>query len=213
MAVGRALDEHHRRQVVNVPVARDLDQARHLAPDQGLHPLLRLLAVVDLGPGIASPQPVHLAVVVRHGVVVLDAVREQQLHALLARLPPGSDDSARGLAAELGEQAVRLVEDVALLLEGHVGRVLVAVAMQADLVAGVADCSALLGEGLKGVAGDEPGGLDVVFLKELQQAHGADMAGPEAYDTEPTMVSYRPAQSPTRAAVPLLMSLTLSAPP
>src|SRR5918997_4648457 len=41
-AVGgrRGLYEHHRRQVVEVPVAPDLDEVDLLAPHQGLHPLL-----------------------------------------------------------------------------------------------------------------------------------------------------------------------------
>src|SRR5207244_13555480 len=50
VAVRGALDEHHRREVVEVPARRDLDQVGLLAADERLHPLLRLLRVVDLRP-------------------------------------------------------------------------------------------------------------------------------------------------------------------
>lgn len=115
-----------------------------------------------------------------HRVVVLNAVREQQLRALLARLPPGDDVSPRRLSAEVREQAVRLVEDVALLLDGHVDGVLVRVPVQADLVAGIPHHRALLREGLERVARDEPRGFDVVLLEELEQAARADGAGEHA---------------------------------
>lgn len=74
MTVGRPLDEHMRRQIIQIPVRRNLNQAGFLALDQRLHPLLGLLAVVDLGPCVVSPQIVRLAVVVAHAVVVLNSV-------------------------------------------------------------------------------------------------------------------------------------------
>ncbi len=51
-----------------------------------------------------------------------------------------------------------MVEDVGLLLPAHRDRVLVAVAVHADLVAGGDDLLELLGEGLDRVARQEPGG-------------------------------------------------------
>src|SRR5258706_221222 len=39
VAVGRRLDEHHRREIVEVPAARDLDQVGHLAALQRFHPM------------------------------------------------------------------------------------------------------------------------------------------------------------------------------
>jgi hypothetical protein len=58
----------------NIPAARDFDKSGLLASDQGLHPGFGFLRVVDFRPGVACPQPVHVGVVVRHRVVVLDAV-------------------------------------------------------------------------------------------------------------------------------------------
>lgn len=56
-----------------------------------------------------------------------------------------------------------------------------AVAVQADLVAGVGDHAALFRESLEGVAGDEPGGFDVVLFKHLEKATDADRSGEEAW--------------------------------
>lgn len=77
VTVGRFLDEHVRRQIIQIPVRRNLNQACILALDQRLHPLLGFLAVVDLGPCVVGPEIVRLAVVVAHAVVVLDSVRQQ----------------------------------------------------------------------------------------------------------------------------------------
>lgn len=73
------------------------------------------------------------------------------------------------------------VHDGRLLLERHGDRVLVAVAVQADLVARVCDHPALFGEGLERVAWDEPGRFDVVPLEHGQQAAYADRACEEAW--------------------------------
>src|SRR6266545_1725262 len=58
VAVRRGLDEHHRRQVVEVPARRNLDQVGFLAAHERLHPLLRLLRVVDLRPRVSDPHVV-----------------------------------------------------------------------------------------------------------------------------------------------------------
>lgn len=129
MTVRRALDEHHRRQVINVPIPRDFYKSSILAADQRLHPSLRLLAIVDLGPSVACPKPVHLAVMMGHRVVVFDPVRKQQIRHLLARLPPGRHDAPRRFAAEFCQHAVRLVQNVLLLLGSHVAGILMAVAV------------------------------------------------------------------------------------
>lgn len=55
------------------------------------------------------------------------------------------------------------------------------VAVQADLVAGVAYLSAFCREGFEGVARDEEGGFDVMFGEEVEESRGADVAGPEAW--------------------------------
>ena len=109
MAVRGLLDEHHGRQVIDVPVPRNLHQARILAPDQRLHPSLRLLRIVDLSPRVSHAQPIHLTVMVRHGMVVFDSIGEQHVRHLLARLPPRRDDPTRRFAAEVGQHVVGLV--------------------------------------------------------------------------------------------------------
>lgn len=117
----------------------------------------------------------------RHGMVVLDAVAEQQLGTLLAGLPPRSDAPSRRLPAELGQELPRLVEHVSLLLHGHVCGVLMGVAVQPDLVAGVAHHGAFFRERLQGVSGDKPRCFDVVLVKQFQYAARPDGASPEAY--------------------------------
>jgi len=64
VAVGTLFDEHHGRQVIDVPASRNLDQASLFTSDQRLHPRFGLLGVVDLRPGIASTKPVHVGVIV-----------------------------------------------------------------------------------------------------------------------------------------------------
>lgn len=71
----------------NIP-SRNLHKTCFFALDQGLHPFFGLLGVVDLGPRVTSPKPIHLAVLVAHGVIILYAVRQKKLGAFLARFPP-----------------------------------------------------------------------------------------------------------------------------
>ena len=75
-----------------------------------------------------------------------------------------------------------LVHDSSLLLQRHGDGVLVAVAVQSDLMAGVGDHAALLWESLERVAGDEPCGLDVVLFKHLEQSPDTDRSGEEAWE-------------------------------
>jgi hypothetical protein len=74
VTVGSTLDEHMRRQIIEVPICGDFDQASVLTLDQWLHPLFGLLGVVDLGPGIIRPQIVRLTILMAHAVVVLDTI-------------------------------------------------------------------------------------------------------------------------------------------
>lgn len=55
MAVGCFLDEQHGREVVDVPVGWDFHQTRLVALDQGFHPFVSLLGVVDFGPAVSGP--------------------------------------------------------------------------------------------------------------------------------------------------------------
>jgi hypothetical protein len=74
-----------------------------------------------------------------------------------------------------------LVHDSSLLLQRHGDRVLVAVAVQPDLMACVGDHAAFFWERLERVAGDEPCGLDVVPLEHLQETADADRSGEETW--------------------------------
>lgn len=89
MAVRRRLDEHHGGKIIDIPVRRNLNESCFLARYKRFHPLLGLLRVVDLRPGVARPQIVRLTICVAHAVVVLDAIRKEELGALFAGLPPG----------------------------------------------------------------------------------------------------------------------------
>lgn len=65
------LNKHHRRQVIRIPTGRDLTQTRGGSGFERLHPVVRVLLVVDRDPFVACAQPVALAVVVREAVVIL----------------------------------------------------------------------------------------------------------------------------------------------
>jgi hypothetical protein len=121
-----------------------------------------------------------VVVVVHQRVVVLDAVLQQQLVGDVRELPPRRDVAGRALARDLLDQLDALQEDGLLLLARHRDRVLVRVAVHADLVAALDHHPGLLGEGLDRVAGDEPRRLDAVALEQLQQPRRADLAGEEA---------------------------------
>ena len=147
MAIWRALDEHHWRQIIDIPVRRDLHKTRLLAVDHGLHPLLRPFGVVNFGPCVARAQVVGLAVFVGHAVVVFDTVVQEELGAFFACFPPVSisvtlfrnitegcdlpwrNTSSRWLAHKFSQHPVRLIEDVPLLLDCHVLWVFVGVSM------------------------------------------------------------------------------------
>lgn len=70
--------------------------------------------------------------------------------------------------SELLDEFVALVHDGGLLLQVHGDGVLVAVAVESDLVACIGDHTALFWEGFQRVARDEPGGGDVVFGEEFE---------------------------------------------
>lgn len=80
---------------------------------------------------------------------------------------PGGNATLRRLAAELSQHTVGFVQNISLLLNGHVFRVLVRVSVKSDFVAGVPDRRHLLWEGLQGVTGNEPGRFDTVLVEHL----------------------------------------------
>ena len=126
MTIRNGLHEHHWGQVIQIPVGRDLNHARFLASDQRLHPCFSLSLIIDFRPLIPGPEIIRLAVLMRHRVVIFDAIGEKQLRRFLTNFPPWSDRATRWLAvAKLSEQLVRMVEDISLLFQRHGVRVLV----------------------------------------------------------------------------------------
>jgi len=143
-----------------------------------------------------------------HRVVILDAVREQQLRSFAASLPPRSDAAFRRLAAELGQHLICLVQHIALLVDCHVIRVLVTVSVQSDLMVFVSNCCTILWECLERVSGDEPCGFDVVLVEQLEQSLHTDGASEYSCRDSQTRQMTR-----WEEELPLLMSLVESSPP
>lgn len=56
------------------------------------------------------------------------------------------------------------------------------VPVQTDFVTAVSDQGAFFGEGLEGVAGDEPGSFYIVLLEEFEKAADADCACEETWE-------------------------------
>ncbi len=162
-----SLDEHHRRQVVEVPVARNLHEVNLLAAHERLHPLFRALGVVDLGPGVTLAGPVGREIPVLEAVVVLVAELQQEVVRDVRDLPPRGDVADRLASREVLDQPDALLQNVPLLLRGHGDRVLVRVAVAADLVPLIDDPLDLIRKGLDRVTGDKPRGPHVVFLEEI----------------------------------------------
>jgi hypothetical protein len=72
----------------------------------------------------------------------------------------------------------------------------------------IPDQCALFGEGFEGVAGDEPGCFDVVFLEKVEEADGANMAREETYCA--VIILKKRIRV---VCAPRLISLALSSPP
>lgn len=149
MGVRISFYEHHWRKIVDIPRAGDFNKPCLLPLHQWLHPFLGLLRVIDFGPRIPCAEPIRLTVMVRHGVIILNAVAEHELGPLLARLPPGGNRATRRLAAEVCQHLPGLIQNVSLLLKGHIDWVLMAIAMEANLMTGIANHGALLWERLQ----------------------------------------------------------------
>lgn len=199
MAIRRLLDKHHGRQIIDVPVGRDLYEASLIAFSHGLHPFVRFLRVVDLGPVVAGTKIVGLTVLVAHAVIIFDAIIEEQLGALFAGFPPRfsllgfvyryylrrrqvlpwRNATSRWLSSKLCQHPVRFIQDVSLLLDGHILRVLVRISVESNFVARIANSRHLLRERFQGVAWDKPCCLDAIFVEELQQSLSSHRGRPD----------------------------------
>jgi hypothetical protein len=118
--------------------------------------------------------------VVHQAVVVGDAPLHQYLDRGRRDLPPRRDVAHRPAPPVLLNQADALVEDRLLLLAGQGERVLVAVPVQADLVAGGGDHVGLAREAFDRVAGYEPRLLQAEAVEEPEQARHPHLGGENA---------------------------------
>lgn len=64
-----------------------------------------------------------------HRVIIFNAIGEHQLGAFAARLPPRSYTAPWWLPTEVCQHSIRLIQDVFLLLEGHIHRIFTASAL------------------------------------------------------------------------------------
>ena len=69
MGVWRLLDEHHRWQIVKVPIGWNLHKAGLCASFERMHPMGWVFLIVDRCPRIAGAKPVGVAVLVRERMV------------------------------------------------------------------------------------------------------------------------------------------------
>src|SRR5215813_6070211 len=109
-------------------------------------------------------------------VVVQNPLLEQQLVADRAELPPWRDIADRLTALEPSNQFDTFVEHGLFLDRGHRDRVLVRIAMNADLVAGPGHRLHLLWKRLDRMTGDEPGRLDPEAAEQVQEPRLSDLA-------------------------------------
>ena len=98
MTIRRFFDEHHRRQIIEIPVGGDLDEVRLFPTHQRSHPLRRRPRVVDFRPAIANTDIVRMEVVMHEAVVVAKAMFQQQLIRDVGELPPRRHIAGRPLS-------------------------------------------------------------------------------------------------------------------
>ena len=172
--------EHHRRQIVDIPVGCDIDEVDFLAVLQGMHPFLGGLGIIYRVPAVAHFGIEGLEITVALAVVIGEAVLEQQCGGRVRHFPPRGHIAARGFARQALDQVYRLDQNVFFLAGRHGDGVFVQIAMRAHFVTVFDDHFHFLGESLQRVAGNEERGLQIVFLEQAQQARNAHFCGEDA---------------------------------
>src|SRR4051812_38200128 len=180
VGVRRLLDEHHRRQVVQIPASRYFDQVRLHAALQRLHPFPRFFGIIDQRPAVADAHVVRLEILVHQAMVVFDASFQQQFVGDRAELPPRRDVAGRATARYLGHEVDTFVQDLLFLLAGHRDRIFMGVAVNANFVTRLHYHGSLFRESFDRMPGDEPGGLDAEALEQVDQTRHADFAGEQS---------------------------------
>src|SRR5206468_360761 len=79
VTVRSLLNEHHWRQVIEVPVRWDLDEIRLPTAHEGVHPLRCGFAVVNFCPSVADADIVGMKIIVHEAVIIGEAMLEEQL--------------------------------------------------------------------------------------------------------------------------------------
>ena len=74
MTVRGFFDEHHRRQIVDVPVGGDIDEIDFLAMLEGFHPFVGLLGIVDQRPAVADAGIKRLEIAIALAVIIFEAM-------------------------------------------------------------------------------------------------------------------------------------------
>src|ERR1700722_3136606 len=169
-------DEHHRRQIVDVPVCGNFNEIDFLTVLKGFHPVFSLLGIVDQRPAVADPCVKWLKVAIALAVIIFESVFLQERRGRRRHLPPWRDVAAGFLAAELLDDLNGFQEDRLLLFGRHRDRVLVRITVRANLVTLLDDLPTLVRKGVDGMPRNEERGLQLVFLEQVQQADDADLA-------------------------------------
>src|SRR5580700_1701305 len=169
-------DEHHRRQIVDVPVCGNFNEIDFLAVLKGFHPVFRMLGIVDQRPAIADPRVKWLKVSIALAVIIFKPVFLEERCSRGGHLPPWRHIAARLLPAELLNDLDGLQEDRLFLFGRHRNRVLVRITVRANLVTVLDDLPTLVREGVDGMTWDEERSLQLVLLEQAQQADDADLA-------------------------------------
>jgi hypothetical protein len=110
-------------------------------------------------------------------VIVSKPVLQQELRRHRRHLPPWRHIAARLLAGEFFDQFDRLLQYVLFLPPRHRHRILMRIAVRADLVPRGDNHPGLLGEGLDRMAGNEPARLELELVEQFQEPGYAHLAG------------------------------------
>ena len=154
--VARLFDEQHRRDIVTIPANRNLDDIGFFTVLVWGHPRLGFLVVLDRLPVVTLAHIARLKLSLHQTGVIQEVVFFNEIGRVRAELPPRGAMADRFLTCQVLDEVDRDLNDVIFLLTREVGRILVRVAVDTDLVTGVSDCLDFLFECLDRVTGDEP---------------------------------------------------------
>src|SRR5499427_8268879 len=180
MAVGSFFDEHHGWEIIQIPVRRDLNETCLVPPYQRVHPGLGGPGVVDFRPVVAHAHIIRMKVVVHQAMVVLEAILQEEFIGDIGKFPPGRNIACRTTPRHPFDETDTSTEDLFFLLWGHGNRVLMRIPVRAYFVSSLDHHTHLLRKSFERMPGDKPRRLEVVLVKEFQQARCANLTCKEA---------------------------------